>query len=59
MGAATMNQRFIRKLKQAKTFNDWLDRLKRFDYELIKSNNLQMWTVQDFKNRWKQYKGEI
>ncbi len=54
-----MSQRFLRKLKQAKTFNDWLDRLRRFDYELIKSNNLQSWTKQDFKNCWNKYKGEI
>lgn len=52
-----MTDKFIRKFNQAKTFDEWMTRLLRFDYSLIKDNNLQMWTKADYKKFWEYYKG--
>jgi len=49
-----MNMKFLKSLRKAATFTDWLERLKRFNCALIKENNLQMWTMADYKNYWMQ-----
>lgn len=52
-----MTKKFIKKLRNANNFEEWVIRLKRFDFELIKENGLQLWTMADFKNYWTQHKG--
>jgi len=54
-----MSRKFIRKFKEARTFIEWMECLKRFNYSLIKENGLQLWTMQDYKNYWMQYKGAL
>lgn len=49
-----MSNKFLRSVRKAATFADWLERLKRFNHALIKENGLQMWTMADFKNYWTQ-----
>ena len=51
-----MSKKFIRKFMQSSTFEEWIERLKRFDYQLIKDNGLQLWTMQDYKNYWEAHK---
>lgn len=54
-----MSRRFIRRFNEAPTFEAWIERLKKFNCSLIKENNLQMWTMADFKNFWIKHKGAI
>jgi len=44
-----MSRKFIRSIRKAQSFNEWLERLKRFNYSLIKENGLQAWTLADYK----------
>lgn len=52
-----MTRKFIRVFNKSVTFEAWLERLKRFNHALIKENNLQMWTMADYRNFWTKYKG--
>lgn len=54
-----MSKKFYRKFMHSKNFVEWLKCLKSFDYELIKANNLQRWTIQDYKNYWEKRKEAI
>lgn len=47
-----MSKKFLRSIRKASNFLDWLDRLKRFDCSIVKENGLQMWTVADYKAYW-------
>ena len=54
-----MSSKFIRKMRQAANFEAWLKRLMRFDFSLVKENNLQSWTKADYQKYWEKYKGAI
>jgi hypothetical protein len=54
-----MSNKFVRKMKQAASFEEWLKRLARFDYSLVRENGLQMWTKADYQSYWEQYRGAI
>lgn len=47
-----MSNKLLRSIRKAQTFAEWLERLKRFNYSLIKENGLQAWTVADYKTYW-------
>lgn len=49
-----MSRKFYRKFMQSRTFEEWIERLRRFNCALIRENNLQMWTMQHFKDYWTQ-----
>lgn len=53
-----MRKKFFQRFRRAKTFDEWLNRMKAFDYQLIIGMGLQSWTLQDFKNYWNYYKGD-
>lgn len=52
-----MSRKFCKAFNKSQTFNDWLDRLKRFNCALIKENNLQLWTMADYRAFWDKHKG--
>lgn len=54
-----MSRKFERSLRKAVDFQDWLERLRRFNCALIKENRLQLWTIADFQNYYTKYKGAI